>query len=37
MSEYISLLETMFEKAEKISNIPLELIKNKENLHGRRA
>lgn len=37
MSEYISLLETMFEKAEKIVDIQFELAVNKTNLTGKRA
>lgn len=37
MSEYITLLESMFEKAEKIENIQLELIRNKEALEGKKA
>ena len=36
-SEYITLLETMFEKAEKIENIQAELALNKSKLSGRRA
>ena len=36
-SEYISLLETMFEKAEKIVNIQAELVLNKSKLSGKRA
>jgi hypothetical protein len=36
-SEYISLLECMFEKAEKISNINVELQLNKNKLSGKRA
>lgn len=36
-SEYISLLETMFEKAEKIVNIQSELALNKAKLSGKRA
>ncbi|MFV1985012.1 MAG: hypothetical protein ACC657_15805 [Thiohalomonadales bacterium] len=36
-SEYISLLETMFEKAEKITNISAELVSNKIKLSGKRA
>ncbi|MFC6634016.1 hypothetical protein [Microbulbifer taiwanensis] len=36
-SEYIALLETMFEKAQKIVNIESELALNKANLSGRRA
>jgi len=36
-SEYITLLETMFEKAEKIDNIQAELALNKSKLSGRRA
>lgn len=36
-SEYITLLETMFEKAEKIDNIQAELALNKLKLSGRRA
>jgi len=36
-SEYISLLETMFEKAEKIVNIQSEMALNKAKLSGKRA
>jgi len=36
-SEYISLLETMFERAKKIENIQAELIANKQKLSGKRA
>ncbi len=36
-SEYISLLEDMFEKAEKIMNIEAELQSNKNKLIGKRA
>lgn len=36
-SEYISLLENMFEKAEKITNIQAELQLNKSKLAGKRA
>ena len=36
-SEYITLLETMFEKAEKIENIQAELALNKSKLSGKRA
>lgn len=36
-SEYISLLETMFERAERITNIQEELQLNKSKLAGKRA
>jgi hypothetical protein len=36
-SEYISLLEAMFERAEKIENIQAELALNKSKLTGKRA
>ena len=36
-SEYILLLETMFEKAEKIVNVQSELALNKAKLSGKRA
>lgn len=36
-SEYILLLETMFEKAEKIINVQAELALNKSKLSGKRA
>jgi len=36
-SEYIALLETMFEKAEKVSNIQAELALNNSKLSGKRA
>lgn len=36
-SDYISLLETMFEKAEKIVNIQSEMALNKAKLSGKRA
>lgn len=36
-SEYISLLETMFERAEKVVNIQSELALNKVKLSGKRA
>lgn len=36
-SEYISLLETMFERAERIVNIQSELTLNKARLSGKRA
>lgn len=36
-SEYISLLETMFEKAEKVVNIQSEMALNKAKLSGKRA
>jgi len=36
-SEYIALLETMFEKAEKVTNIQSELALNKNKLAGKRA
>jgi len=36
-SEYISLLESMFEKAKKIDNIQVELQMNKQKLSGKRA
>lgn len=37
MSEYISLLEELFEKAEKITDIQAELSLNRTNLTGKRA
>jgi hypothetical protein len=37
MSEYIALLETMFEQAAKVTNIQAELVQNKASLQGRRA
>lgn len=36
-SEYITLLERMFERAEKIENIQAEMALNKSKLSGRRA
>lgn len=36
-SEYILLLETMFEKAEKVTDIQAELTVNKNKLSGKRA
>ena len=36
-SEYISLLEGMFEKAEKIMNTSAEIAINKNKLSGKRA
>ena len=36
-SEYIALLETMFEKAQKVTDIQAELKLNKSKLTGKRA
>ncbi len=36
-SEFISLLEIMFDEAEKVTNIKAELQRNKQKLNGRRA
>ncbi len=36
-SEYILLLETMFEKAKRITDIQAELVSNKNKLSGKRA
>lgn len=36
-SQYVSLLELMFERAEKVTNIQAELASNQAKLAGRRA